>query len=122
MKRFLTVSLLAVALLGCHSSSTTPPAALAPGYTSEADQQFGTALAAARALAAQAVQDYGKLTPPQQAPVKNPLNAFVAAVNAADAAYTAYHAGQGSAAQVQAAMSKVSTTQAAYTAVATGGK
>lgn len=121
MKKLVFLLLFAPLILGCPSATTTtPPAALAPGYTSQTDQQFGQALAAAHALAAQATQDYAKLTPKQQLAEKTALNAFVTAVNAADAVYQAYHVGQATAAQVQTALTQVNTAQANYTNVATG--
>ncbi len=120
MKRFLLIPTLALCLglSGCpNASAPTPPTA--PGYQSATDQQFGQALAAARALANQAVIDYGKLTAAQQAPIKNALNAYVAAVNAADATYQAFHVGQASEQQVQQGLTQVNKAQAAYSNVAT---
>lgn len=107
-------------LLGCGAvNSPIPP--LAPNYASKVDQQLGQDLAAAHDLAKQATIDYGKLTPTQQAAEANQLHAFVAAVNAADSLYNAYHALQATAAQVQAGLAQVSSTQAAYASVATNG-
>lgn len=124
MKKFPLFFLpLALCILGCPSATTaTPPAALAPGYTSQTDQTFGQALAAAHALANQAVLDYGKLTPAQQQTEKAALNGFVAAVNAADAIYLAYHQSQATAAQVTTALNQISAAQANYTSIATGSK
>ena len=122
MKKLLCLLPLAF-LLGCPSATTTtPPTALAPGYSSPADQQFGQALAAAHAFALQATADYGKLTPTQQAAEKDALNGFIAAVNAADTVYSDFHRGLVAASDVQAQLAKVSTAQAAYAAVSTGGK
>lgn len=121
MKHFVLCVLLLLPLGCVTATAPTPP--LAPGYTSPTDQQFGTSLAAARALANQATIDFGKLTPAQQATEANALHAFVAAINAADQLYAAYHVGQASPAQVQAGLTQVSSTQAAYVALSTtGGK
>lgn len=114
----LTLSLL---MLGCNATSTTPPAALAPGYSNAADQQLGQALAAVNAFVTQEKINYTQLTVAQQAPEKALLNALIDATNLADAAYAAYHAGQQTIAQAQAALN---TAQAAQTKLATqkGGK
>lgn len=103
-------------IFGCAAAtSTTPPTALAPRYTSAADQAAGQTLAAAHALVSKAVTDYTSLTPAQQATVKGPLNAFVTAVNTADSIYIAFHAGTATITQVNAAVTQVTSTQTAYT-------
>lgn len=120
MKRILSIALCLcmVPIFGCQpATSTTPPAALAPGYSSQFDQTAGQSLAAAHALVSKGVADYPSLTPSQQATEKPILNAFVTAVNAADAVYLAFHNGAATQAQVQAQLNNVATAQAAYTAV-----
>lgn len=116
----LAMSLLASSgLIGCASAtSTTPPVALAPGYTSQFDQTAGQALAAAHALVSKATADYPTLTSAQQATEKPILNAFVAAVNAADTVYLAFHAGTATQAQVQAQLNAVASAQNSYTSQA----
>jgi hypothetical protein len=100
---------------GCGATATTPPAALAPGYTSQFDQTAGQALAAAHALVAKATADYPTLTAAQQATEKPILNAFVSAVNAADTVYLAFHNGTATQAAVQAQLNAVATAQTNYT-------
>lgn len=114
--RYLCTFLLAMGILGCQpATSTTPPQALAPGYTSQADQTIGQSLAALHAFVQQATQDYAKLTPAQQATEKDVLNGLVAATNAADSMYLAFHAGSATLQQAQAALANAQTNQAAYT-------
>lgn len=97
MKRASLIVLMAVLcfpIAGClTATSTTPPAALAPGYNSTQDQQFGQAMAALRAFDVTEVQQYQNLTPTQQAGIKSALNSFTLAVNTADTLYLAYHGG-----------------------------
>lgn len=100
---------------GCGTPNTTPPpAALAPGYLSQTDQQMGEALAAAHAFYVQIQSDItaGKYTP--SATEKTALNAFAASINAAQAAYLAYHASPTAANQTAAsnAVQQVETQQA----------
>jgi hypothetical protein len=121
MKKFLLLLPLTLCLLGCPSTITTPTPPLAPGYTSPIDQQFGQALAAARALANQAVTNYAFLSRSQQLAEKNALNALSSAVNVADDLYAAYHAGQASPAQVQDALTQVNVAQTAFTNVVIAG-
>jgi hypothetical protein len=116
--------LLILPLAGCPAaSSTTPPAALAPGYTSQVDQQMGQALAALRAGDYAATTAYLSLTPAQQAAEKTALNNFTSAVNTADTLYLAYHAGVTVAnpnpptqAQVQAAVAAATSAQTNFNA------
>lgn len=106
-------------ILGCPSATTTtPPTALAPGYTSQFDQTAGQTLAAAHALVSKATADYPSLTPAQQATEKPILNAFVLAVNTADSVYLAFHAGTATQAQVQSQLNSVTAAQTAYTSQA----
>lgn len=120
LRKALSVTLLVaiMPITGCvTASSTTPPAALAPGYLNSVDQTLGQSLAAFHAFALKATADYTSLTPAQQALEKAPLNAFVLAVNTADTLYLAYHQGTATQQQVQTAVTNASTAQAAYTAV-----
>jgi hypothetical protein len=120
MKRILLCLSLCLPLTGCPSTtSTTPPAALAPGYSSQFDQTAGQTLAAARALVTKAIADYPTLTAAQQATEKPILNAFVSAVNAADTVYLAFHNGTATQAQVQTQLDEVTTAQTAYTSQVT---
>ena len=113
----LSTILFLIPLAGCPTASTTtPPAALAPGYTSQFDEKAGQALGAAHALVSKAVLDYPTLSPTQQAAEKSVLNAFVIAVNTADSVYLAYHSGSATQSQVQTALNSVSTAQTNYTA------
>ena len=118
MKRYFLLLCLCLPLAGCPTASTTtPPAALAPGYTSQFDEKAGQALAAAHAMVSKAVADYLSLSVAQQAADKPILNSFVVAVNTADAVYLAFHNNQATQAQVQAQLKSVSTAQANYTAL-----
>lgn len=116
--------LLVFPLAGCpKASSTTPPAALAPGYSTTVDQELGQALAALRAGDYAATTSYLSLTPTQQAAEKAALNNFTTAVNTADTLYLAFHAGvtvanpnPPSAAQVQTAVALATTAQTNFNA------
>lgn len=113
---FLTLALV-IGSIGCGAvNSPTPP--LAPGYASQADQTFGQTLSALHAFAQQAQIDYNRLTVAQQTPVKQPLNNFIAAVNAADSVYLAFHQGQATQAQVQSALTIAQTNQNSYASAA----
>lgn len=125
MKRaILTVVASLCFLAGCKSASfTLPPTALAPGYSSAADQQMGQAMAALRAGDYAATTSYLSLTPSQQAAEKSALNNFTTAVNTADTLYLAYHAGvtvanpnPPSTAQVQAAIATATSAQTNFNA------
>lgn len=121
-----------VAAAGCNASANTPPTALAPGYSSVADQQLGQSLAAANALVLTEKDNYQCapaaatrqtcLTAAQQAAEKSTLNTFIDAVTVANAAYSAFHAGSGTLATAQTAMSSATTAQSNLTASKTGSK
>jgi len=118
MKRLSVLLFLALMLplAGCPTASTTtPPAALAPGYLNQFDQTAGQTLAAAHALVSKATQDYPTLSVAQQLREKTVLNAFVQAVNTADSVYLAYHNGTATQAQVQTQLNFVSQAQSNYT-------
>lgn len=96
------------------ASANTPPAALAPGYSSQADQILGQSLSALHSAVQQATQDYPHLTPGQQGAEKSALNNFVAETNLADATYTAFHAGTATLAQAQGALSAANAAQTQF--------
>lgn len=110
-------------VVGCGAvNSTTPPAALAPGYSSIDDQNLGSTLAAAD-------QFYNKLQSDQKAGNFTPtavevtaLNALQTALTVANPIYLAYHNGTGTLASAQAAVGKVSTAQTNAQILITGGK
>lgn len=114
MKRFL-LCLPLFCLLGCPSATTTtPPAALAPGYSNSADQQLGQDLAAVVGFTDQEKINYAQLSATQQDAEKSYLNTLINSVNAANAAYNAYHQGVQTLAQAQLALA---TAQNAKNAV-----
>lgn len=111
---FLLSVFLALPLAGCHSaSSTTPPAALAPGFSSQSDQLMDQTLVGAHKfytdIQAQVVA--GTYTP--TASEKTALNTFASALNVAQVLYIAFHAGTATQAQAQDAVDKVSSQQVA---------
>jgi hypothetical protein len=103
-------------LMGCGAvSTTTPPAALGPGYNSPADQTLGQSLAAINGFVTQETKNYALLSPALQTAEKPYLNAFITAVDLANSAYTAYHAGTQTLAQAQAAYNAAQTAQTNFT-------
>lgn len=116
MKRLLA-AVFTVALIfpvGCApKNQPTRPATLAPGYMSAADQQMGQILAGARQfyLSIQSQSQSGTLT--LTPTVKVAFNDFGAALNTADSVYLAYHQGNATQAQAQAAINLVQQKQAA---------
>src|SRR5215472_14724714 len=117
MRRFARLTLCATLLLtGCKVSSTTPPAAVAPGYANQTDQIIGQSLAALDAFVSQAQKDYLMLPAAQQTAEKGVLNNLIAAANAANRVYLAYHAGTQTEAQAQQALGVAQQAQASYTA------
>lgn len=125
MKKFLlpiALACLALPLAGClKATSTTAPAALAPGYANGDDQILGQALAGVNAFVSQEKINYARLTAAQQAPEKAPLNALIDAVDVANTAYAAYHAGSQTLAQAQAAEKSAEAAQTKL-AAQKGGK
>jgi hypothetical protein len=112
MLRRLTLALLLLPLAGCpNASTTTPPAALAPGYSSQADQTLGQSLAAIVAFTNQEKLNFAALQPDKQSAERPYLNALILAVNTADTAYLAFHAGTQTLVQAQAALSQAQTAQ-----------
>lgn len=119
MNRIAILCLMCCVLTGCPSAtSTVPSSASAPakGYSSPADQQIGEALAAVNAFVNQEKVNYQAMTPIQQGKEKAALNALIASVNAANSAYTGYHAGTGTLDQAQNALTSAQNAQAALTA------
>jgi len=128
MKRLILVTATSAALLflpmGCKTpTSTTPPAALAPGFSSQADQTMDQVLVGAHEfyLNIQAQVAAGKFTP---APTeKTALNTFASAVNTAETVYLAFHNGTATQAAAQAAVDSVAAQQTALqSAITTGAK
>jgi len=118
MKKTLLSVFLALPLMGgCHAAtSTTPPAAIAPGYSSAADQAVGEGLAAVNAFVNQEKVNYSALAPAQQATEKSLLNNLITATNLANAAYTAFHAGTGTLPAAQTALTSAQSAQASLVA------
>ena len=100
--------------VGCvQPNSTTPPAALAPGYQNQADQQMGEILAGAHAFYNSIQQQVasGSLTMTPQ--VKASFNAFGVTLNGAQTVYLSYHSGAATQAQAQTQVNAVQQQQAA---------
>lgn len=120
MKRILLslilLPLLILPLAGCPAaSSTTPSAALAPGYLNSADQILGESLAAVNAFVNQEKINYAAETPAQQATEKPYLNGLITATDLANGAYLAYHQGSQTLPQAQAAFASAQQAQTALT-------
>ena len=119
MKKFLLP--LVLLLAGCHAAtSTTPPVALAPGFSSQADQTVDQILVGARVFYV-SIQDSvnAQTYTPTPAALKA-LNDFGVALNTAETVYLAYHNGTATLAQAQAAAATVSTQQTAVSTLVTG--
>lgn len=100
-------------MFGCmKANSTTTPAALAPGYTSSADQTLGQSLAAVTAFRDAEKLRYAKMTPAQQATEKPYLNSLIEATNLANVTYVAFHSGTSTLAQAQSALAAAQNAQA----------
>lgn len=103
--------------VGCKpATSTTPATAVAPGYTSPADQTMGEILAAAHGFYARIQADIAAGTYTPAPAEKTTLNNFASALNSAQIAYLAFHNGVGSQAAAQAAVNQVQTQQTALQA------
>lgn len=114
MKVFTTciLSLALLGLPGCKTaSSTTAPQSLAPGYQSALDQTLGETLSALNGFATQESANYQTASADIQATEKAPLNAFILAVNLANASYVAYHSGTQTQAQAQSAITNAQSAQ-----------
>lgn len=119
MKRILPLilCLFCVLLAGCGAvNSTTPPAALAPGYSSASDQALGEGIAAVNAFVNQEKINYAAETPTAQAVEKPILNNLITATNLANVAYTAFHAGTGTLPAAQSALTAAQNAQASLAA------
>lgn len=116
MNRIAILCLMCCVLTGCTPNTAAPSAATAPGYTSQSDQQIGEALAAVNAFVNQEKVNYQAMTSVQQGKEKAALNALIASVNAANSAYTGYHAGTGTLDQAQSALTGAQNAQAALMA------
>lgn len=108
----LAAALLILPPTACNKT-TTNPATLAPGYLNTTDQTLGEALASLNGFVNQEKTNYASLSATQQATEKNYLNNLIAAVNEANAAYQAYHAGTQTQAQAQTAVTTAQTAQQA---------
>lgn len=114
MKKALLALVLCLPFLGCGAvNSTTPPAALAPGYLSTADQTVGEGLAAVNSFVTQEKVNYAAAAATAQAAEKTTLNALITATDLANAAYAAYHAGTGTLPSAQTALTSAQNAQAA---------
>lgn len=124
MKKILSsILILAVMLVttgvttGCKAaSSNTPPASLAPGYSSVADQTLGEGLAAVNAFVNQEKINYAEEAPVAQAAEKSLLNNLITATNIANVAYTAFHAGTGTLPEAQKDLTSAQSAQASLAA------
>lgn len=118
MKLALLSIFLALPLMaGCGAvQSTTPPAALAPGYSSAADQAVGEGLAAVNSFVNQEKINYASMNSAQQGVEKTTLNTLITATNIANTAYTAFHAGTGTLPAAQSALTTAQNDQASLTA------
>lgn len=124
-KAFMAIALTAALLMpvGCvKATSTTPTAALAPGYLNPEDQAMGQTLVAAHAFYVTIQQDVasGKYAP--SATEKTTLNNFATVLNSAQMVYISYHAGAATQAQAQAAVNSVKAQQTALQSTLQGGK
>jgi hypothetical protein len=110
MKPFALCLILLLPLAGCPTSPTPP---LAPGYSNSADQQLGQDLAAVVGFTDQEKINYATLPATQQAAEKSYLNTLINSVNAANAAYNAFHQGTQTLIQAQQALATAQNAQAA---------
>lgn len=114
MKKILLALALFLPMDGCRAvQSTTPPATLAPGFSSQADQTMDQVLVGAKKfytdIHAQVVAGTYNPAPAE----KTSLNTFASALNTAQVVYIAYHGGTATQAQAQAAVDGVTAQQTA---------
>lgn len=104
-------------MAGCGAvHTTTPPAVLAPGYANAADQTLGESLLAVKSFAAQETINYNQMPADKQARETKYLNTLISAVNVADGAYLAFHAGTQTLAQAQTALQTAQGAQSSLVA------
>lgn len=116
MRKTLLSLALCLSMLGCGAvQSATPPIAPAMGYSSAADETLGKNLAAVTGFRDQERVNYTNLSPFLQAAEKPYLNTLIDAVNLANTAYIAFHAGTQTIDQAQAAYTKAQSAQTAFT-------
>ncbi len=122
--RLFCALLLSLTLCGCPSATAPnqPPPPIATGYGSAADQTLGQSLAALRAFAASAKDDYSRMSPSSQQQYKIPLNSLILAVDAADQTYIGYHTGLTTIDVAQQAYTRAKNEQTAYTSMTKGVK
>lgn len=122
MKKAIIAVALALTLAGCKAvTSTTPTAALAPGFSSQADETMDQVLVGAHNFYTTIQADVadGKYSP---SPTEvTALNSFGQALNDAQVLYIAFHAGTATLAQAQAAVNTVTTQQTALQSTVTAG-
>jgi|GEM_PF-1812926 len=137
MKRItLFLAALLILPLGCKTAtSTTPPAALAPGFSNTADQTMGDVLKSARvfyltaqcetqglnySLTTKACVPDPAITAPlvRSATEKSAFNSFSESLNAADTVYLAYHSGTATQLAAQTAVNSVQAQQSVLPALA----
>lgn len=105
---------------GCKpASTTTPPAAVAPGYQNATDQQLGETIAGATGFYNRVQADIQAGTYKASPNELTSLNIFGLSLNSAKLIYGQYHAGQATLAQAQAAVNKVQQQQAQLQATIT---
>lgn len=108
----LCIPLILTPVEGCKTTSTTP-AALAPGYLSQTDQQMGEILAGAHNFYTSIQSQVAAGTLTLNATAKLSFNDFATALNAAQTVYLAYHNGTATVDQAQVAVNTVQSKQAA---------
>lgn len=123
MKKLILLACLALPVMtGCKiATSTTPAAALAPGFFSQADQTMDQVLVGAHTFYVTVQQNTAAGTYTPSAAELTALNNFGSALNAAQSIYIAYHAGSATAAQAQTAVNAVQTQQTALQSTITTG-
>lgn len=111
MRKFLLCLPLALCLIGCPSTtSTTPPAVLAPGTHDAFDSASFETMASIHAFVQSAWTNRATLSPAQL----TVLTQLKTDTDIADALQIAYHNGTATQAQVQPAITKAQTDQTAY--------
>jgi hypothetical protein len=118
MKRILTMTVLFVTLYGAGCAKPNQPAPpLAPGYSNQADQTMGEALAAAHGFYQRMQSDAAAGTFKPTVGESKALDELGTAINIAQPLYLAFHAGTGSQQAAQSAVDQVTLKQAAVQAM-----